>query len=87
MNLESAIKQLNDDNLYNHLTDIILQLLLKHPDNPYEVFEYFSHNIKDNANDDIKLVISEEIVFFFIFIQNNLKSEWVKTIFPMFRVF
>ena len=44
-----SIKDLSGVNLYEHLLNTIGKLVQDHPSNAYEVFEEFSHFVKQNG--------------------------------------
>lgn len=49
MNIEDKLRSITDDkgvNLYDHLMNTLAKMLNDHPQNPYELFENYSVNVK-----------------------------------------
>ncbi len=50
-NFLHSVKGPQDNNLYDHLSNIFTKILLENPKNAYDLFEDFSFDIKTNGYD------------------------------------
>ena len=54
-NYISEVKGAGDRNLYKHLSDVLAKILLDNPENSFDIFEDYSHYVKQ-MNYDYKKI-------------------------------